>query len=146
MEEEELPPIEITVDDIEEANQLSQHCPICAGPVLRHVDEPALNPVLCGGCGTLYHQACWEQSGAKCAVLGCDHAEYVVYGQETGDVLQIKYTDLSQRPSANNKTPSVHTKDLKHEQRRRVEQMETPGFWQKFWAWLFNQIKILIEE
>ncbi len=146
MEEEELPPIEITFDDIEEANQLSQHCPICAGPVLRYMEEPALTPVLCGGCGTLYHKACFEQSGGKCAVLGCDYTEYVVYGRETADVLQIKYTDLSQRPSANNKSSSARTRELKHEQQRRVQQMETPGFWQKFWAWLFNQIKILIDE
>ncbi len=146
MEEEELPPIEITFDDIKEANQLSLHCPICAGPVSRHVEEDALRPVLCGECGTLYHKACWHQSGGTCAVLGCNHTEFIVYGQATGDILQIKYTDLSQRPSANNKAPSARTKDLKHEQRRRVEQMETPGFWQKIWAWLFNQIKILIEE
>ncbi len=144
MDEEELPPIEITFDDIEEANQLSQHCPICAGPVLRYEREPALQPVLCGECGTLYHRACWQQGGGKCAVLGCDHTEYVVYGQEQGEILQIKYTDLSQRPSS--KTASSRTKELKHEQRRRVQQMETPGFWQKVWAWLFNQIKILLDD
>ncbi len=144
MDEEELPLIEITFDDIEEANQLSQHCPICAGPVLRYEREPALQPVLCGECGTLYHRACWQQGGGKCAVLGCDHTEHVVYGQEQGEILQIKYTDLSQRSSS--KTASSRTKELKHEQRRRVQQMETPGFWQKVWAWLVNQIKILTDE
>lgn len=135
-----MPPLTITNTDIQAANQLSLHCPICANPVEKIVEERALQPVVCAKCGTLYHKTCWELGGGKCAVLGCGHEKFNVYGMETSAVLSIKYTDLP-RPSANGR--SSRTKRLKDEQRRQVEQMRQPGsLLQRFFRWLLDQIKI----
>jgi hypothetical protein len=142
MEEKELPPIHITADDVSEANRLSLHCPICAGAVENNVREGALLPVVCTKCGTLYHRACWEQSGGKCAILGCDCTEYYVYGRNRDPALVITYADLP-KASPNGASPiSQQTKRLKAEQAREVERMRQPGFWQRFWQWLLDQIRI----
>lgn len=141
MSEQENPLISITEADIREANQLSLHCPICAGAVERYVDSPALRPVYCAQCRTLYHQACWEQSGGKCAILGCNHNKYQVYGTPSRPTLVIKHTDLP-TPSANGGKVSQRTKRLKEEQRRQVEQLRRPSFWQRLWQWLLDQIKL----
>jgi hypothetical protein len=138
MTEQELPPISISEDDINEANQLSLHCPICANPVENNVNETDLQPVVCLQCGTLYHKTCWEQGGGKCAVLGCSHAEYRVYGTQMRPVLKVDYKDI--KPSPNGRGPS--TKQLKHEQRRQVERLRRPGLFQRLWQWLLDQIKI----
>jgi hypothetical protein len=140
MDEQELPPITITNDDIKAANQLSLHCPICANPVENHARDGALQPVVCAQCGTLYHKVCWEQTGGKCAVLGCDHTKYYVYGARVSPVLSIKYTDLPS-PSLNGR-PSRRTKRLKEEQRRQVEALRRPSLLQRLWRWLLDQIKI----
>ena len=123
-----MPSLTITNSDIQEANQLSLHCPICANPVEKFVEDR-----------DLYHQTCWEQSGGKCAVLGCGHDKFNIYGVETNSVLSIKYTDLP-RPSANGR--SSQTKRLKDQQRREVEQMRRPGLLQRLVKWLLDQIKI----
>lgn len=143
MQEQELPPIEITDDDISEANRLSLHCPICAGAVENNVRERSLTPVVCTKCGTLYHKACWEQSGGKCAILGCECTEYYVYGRNRDPALTITYSDLP-APSANGRGPAVspQTKRLKAEQAREVERLREPGFWQRLWQWLLDQIRI----
>ena len=142
MEPKEEAFIRITGDDINQANQLSLQCPICGNAVEDHVDGPALVPVVCDNCGTLYHKACWEQSGGKCAVLGCGHDKFHVYGHNNAPVLKVKYTDLP-APSANGQVPtSQQTRKIKDEQRRQVEQMQKPGFWQRVWQWLLDQIKI----
>ncbi len=139
MDEQELPPLTITNNDIEAANQLSLHCPICANPVEKFVDDRDLQPVLCGKCGTLYHKTCWELGGGKCAVLGCGHDKFRVHGVPTNPVLSIKYTDLP-RPSANGR--SSQTKRLKDQQRREVEQLRRPSLLQRLFRWLLDQIKI----
>lgn len=141
MSEQELPPISITEEDIKTANQLSLHCPICANPVENNTKEADLQPILCRQCGTLYHKACWEQAGGKCAVLGCGHSEYRVYGTQMRPVLKVDYKDLP-APGANGRGPSRSTKQLKHEQRRQVERMREPGLFQRLWQWLLDQIKI----
>lgn len=137
MEEQELPPIRITDNDIAEANQLSLSCPICGNAVENHTEAAALIPVVCDGCGTLYHKACWEGSGGKCAVLGCGSSKFHIYGKSTKPVLKVKYTDLPS-PSVNGR-PSSQTRRLKEEQRRQVQQMT---LFQRFWRWLLDQIRI----
>jgi len=141
MDEQELPLIQISTDDIAEANRLSLHCPICAGAVEAHLDDEALKPVFCASCKTLYHQACWEQSGGKCAILGCNHDKYVVYGTVSKPILKISYADIPQ-PSPNGRVISQRTKRLKAEQKRQVEQLRRPSLLQRFWQWLLDQIKI----
>jgi hypothetical protein len=141
MDEQENPLIQITIEDIQEANRLSLHCPICASAVENNVREAALLPVVCARCRTLYHKACWEQSGGRCAILGCGHDKYYVYGTDVKPTLTIKYTDLP-RPSVNGRAPSQQTKRLKEEQKRQVEEMRRPGFWQRVWQWLLDQIKL----
>ncbi|MCL4869237.1 MAG: hypothetical protein KJ063_09720 [Anaerolineae bacterium] len=141
-DEIEAPFIQISLDDIAEANMLSLHCPICAGPVEDHVTEAALQPVLCAKCGTLYHKICWEQKGGKCAILGCEHTQYRLYGTPRDPVLVIQPRDLPRdtRPSPNGPSPS--TKRLKEEQRRAYQEMQQRGFWSLFWDWLLRAIKI----
>lgn len=139
MDEQEMPPLTITDSDVQAANQLSLHCPLCANPVEKFVDDRDLQPVLCAKCGTLYHKVCWEQGGGKCAVLGCGHEKYKVYGTPVSPVLSIKYTDLP-RPSANGR--SSQTKRLKEEQRRQVEQLRRPSLLQRLFQWLLDQIRI----
>ncbi len=140
MDEQEMPSLTITNSDIQAANQLSLHCPICANPVEKFVEERELLPVVCAKCGTLYHKVCWEQGGGKCAVLGCGHDKFKVYGTPTSPVLSIKYTDLP-RPSANGRS-SQQTKRLKEEQRRQVEELRRPSLLARLFKWLLDQIKI----
>jgi len=140
MDEQEYPAIHITEDDITDANRLSLHCPICAGAVENNLDGGALLPVVCAKCGTLYHKACWEQSGGKCAVLGCEHEVYRIHGQNLGAALKVDYQDIKE-PSANGRGPSGRTKRLKDEQRRQVEQLRRPSLLQRLWQWLLDQIK-----
>ena len=144
MTEQENPLIRITVDDISEANRLSLHCPICAGPVESYTDNPALQPVVCGGCKTLYHKACWEQSGGKCAILGCNHTKYLVYGRPDKPALVIKPGDIPAAPSPNGRSDRVsqRTKELKQEQQRQVEELRRPSLLRRLWQWLLDQIRI----
>lgn len=139
MDAQESPLIRITAEDILEANQLSLSCPICGNAVEDHTDGEALVPVVCDQCSTLYHRACWEQSGGKCAVLGCGSAKFHVHGMEVGPTLKVKYTDLPSHSASSH--PSVNTRNrrLKEEQRRQVQNMT---LFQRFWRWLFDQIKV----
>lgn len=141
-DETEAPPIHISLDDIVEANTLSLHCPICAGPVENYETEPALQPVICGKCGTLYHKICWEQKGGKCAVLGCEHTQYRVYGTQPDPVLVIQRRDLPREAQTSSNGASASTKRLKEEQRRAYQEIQQPGFWSAFWNWLLKAIKI----
>jgi hypothetical protein len=143
MAEQELPSITITENDVQEANQLSLHCPICANPVENYVTTADLQPVVCRQCGTLYHKACWQQGGGKCAVLGCGHTEYRVYGTQLRPILKVDYKDIPKQPvNGRPRTPSPSTKQLKDEQRRQVEQLRRPSLLQRLWQWLLDQIKI----
>ena len=138
----EAPLIHISLDDIAEANMLSLHCPICAGPVENYTEEPALQPVVCGKCGTLYHRICWEQKGNKCAILGCEHNEYRVHGTRPDPVLVIKDRDLPREKQSANNGINPNTKRLKEEQRQAYREMQQRGFWSLFWDWLLRAIKI----
>lgn len=140
MDEQENPLIQITTEDITEANRLSLHCPICASAVEKNVANAALTPVFCAECNTLYHKTCWEQSGGTCAVLGCDHDKYIVYGTNVTPTLTIKYTDLP-APSANGRV-GRRTKQLKAEQKQQIERLRRPGLWRRLWQWLLDQIRI----
>jgi hypothetical protein len=140
MNEQEFPAIQITEGDISEANRLSLHCPICAGAVESNLDGLDLQPVVCAQCGTLYHKACWEQSGGKCAILGCDHQIYRIHGQSLGPALKVDYRDIKE-PATNGRGPSQQTKRLKYEQQRQVEQLRRPSFLQRLWQWLLDQIR-----
>lgn len=142
MEEREYPLIQITSDDIAEANRLSLSCPICGSGVENNPETTALVPVVCEKCGTLYHRACWEQSGGKCAVLGCGHEKFHVYGRELGPVLRVKYTDLPTPSAVNGRDPGRRTRELKERQKREVERYRRPGLLSRFLRWLLNQIRI----
>lgn len=140
--EQENPPIQITEDDIQQANRLSDHCPICGSPVQEQDDHPALIPVVCGNCNTLYHKACWEQSGGKCAILGCNHTKYFVYGTKSETILTITDSDLSQS-APNARGNRNRTKEIKDEQRRQVEELRRPDSWlRRLFQWLLDQIRI----
>ena len=134
-------PLIISTEDISQANQLSRNCPICASAVEKNVDGASLAPVVCVKCSTLYHQACWEQSGGKCAILGCGSSECRPYGQDLGPIMRITYGDLPKetpRPS-----PNGYEKRLKaEEQRRRQEERRRP-FWIIWFERLLRAIRIL---
>ena len=113
----------------------------CPGPDApgSMVDGAALVPVICDQCGTLYHRACWEQSGGKCAVLGCGSTKFHVHGLDSSPVLKVKYTDLPAHSANGRSSPSAQTRRLKEEQRRQVRNMT---LFERFWRWLLDQIKI----
>lgn len=145
MTEHENPPIQITLDDVSEANRLSLHCPICASPVENHPTAPELVPVVCGGCKTLYHRACWQQSGGKCAILGCDHDRYLLYGRPSKPELIIRHSDIPAATPFPNGRPervSRRTQELKREQQRRVEELRRPSLLRRLFQWLLDQIRI----
>jgi hypothetical protein len=125
--EEERPLIHISAEDITEANRLSLNCPICAGGVENNIAEDALTPVVCAKCETLYHQACWQQNGGKCAILGCGHDQFYRYGEQFGSPLRIKYTDLPKDvpPTA---VPS-NGKELKEQEKRLQKELNRRTFW-----------------
>ncbi|MEM7334856.1 MAG: RING finger protein [Chloroflexota bacterium] len=139
MEEQELPGFSITEEDIKQANQLSLHCPICAGPVEKFTNEAELTPVICIDCGTLYHKVCWEQNGNKCAIIGCSSTKYRVYGQQIKPELTIGMDDV-RRVAANGRySPSAENKDLKYEQQRQVQRI---SLFRRLFRWLLDQIRI----
>ena len=142
MNEQEFPLIQITDEDIVEANRLSLHCPICAGAVEDNVEMKDLTPVVCTSCGTLYHKACWEQKGGKCAMLGCENDAFRLYGQQVVPTVKVDYADIGRGGRVNGRSPNNHQRRLKDEQRRQVEQMRRPGLLQRLFKWLLDQIKI----
>jgi hypothetical protein len=130
-------PITITSQDVHEANQLSLHCPICANPVENHVRDSDLKPVICQKCGTLYHLACWEQSGGKCAILGCGSEKYRPFGQPDGPIMKITYDDLP-ADRGRGTYPNGQQKRLKEEERRRARQQ-----WDWLPLWLHNLLRAI---
>ncbi|MDJ0756235.1 MAG: hypothetical protein QNJ45_22080 [Ardenticatenaceae bacterium] len=135
MEEQENPFMRITLDDVNEANQLSLHCPICANPVERYADDPGLQPVECISCGALYHKTCWEQAGGACAMIGCEEKTYRLFGQIEAPVLTVNMKDLPRDEVRANK----RLKDI--ERRRQRER----SLFARFFNWLLRQIRILNE-
>ncbi|GMQ77971.1 MAG: hypothetical protein BMS9Abin02_0463 [Anaerolineae bacterium] len=120
--------IRITDQDITEANRLSHSCPICASSVENNVETDAVTPVVCSRCQTLYHKACWEQNGGKCAILGCGHEEYYPYGTELGPRLVINYSDIPKH-APSTPSPNGRYKELKRQQRRLQEEAKKQGGW-----------------
>jgi endogenous inhibitor of DNA gyrase (YacG/DUF329 family) len=128
MEEREQPLIQITSEDIAEANRLSLNCPICAGAVENNQSGEALAPVVCAKCQTLYHQACWQQNSGKCAVLGCGHNQFRRYGEQVGPPLQIKYTDIPKEAPQ----PAISangSKKLKQQEKQLQKELKRRAFW-----------------
>lgn len=135
MAEVEGEPIKITLDDVEEANQLSLACPMCAGPVYRAFDEAAMAPVECASCETAYHKACWDSVGAKCAMVGCDCTRVRAYDSPAPGGVVINQTDFRQRGP-------VITEDLKRQQQEMRRQLESGSLLGRFLRWLIRQIRI----
>jgi hypothetical protein len=129
-------PIKISAEDIAEANRLSLSCPICASAVERNVGDPALAPVVCSNCHTLYHRTCWQQNGGQCATLGCEHKECYTYGTEIGPLLKIGYSDLP-RHVPRTPSPNGRSHRLKEEEKRRQREENRRQFWNS----LLNRIK-----
>ncbi len=142
MQEREMPPITITGDDILEANMLSLHCPICGTPVEKYVQQSELVAVECVDCGTLYHKVCWEQSGNKCAMIGCASTSYRLYAEESAAILTIDSNDLRRVAPTPNSSPR-ETKRLKEQERRMRDEVYGKGIFRRFFEWLLNQIRLL---
>ncbi|MCI0397938.1 MAG: hypothetical protein L0332_01620 [Chloroflexi bacterium] len=120
--------IRITADDIAEANRLSLSCPICASAVENNVNAPALAPVVCANCQTLYHAACWEQNGSKCAILGCGHRQARPYGVPAAARLVIRHADLPVHvPRA--PVPNGRNQQLKEQEKRLQQERARRDFW-----------------
>ena len=135
MSEVEGEPIKITLDDIEQANQLSEACPVCFGPVYRTYESIDLKPVECAACETVYHKACWDHAGGKCAMVGCDSTRVRSYdSQSTGGVV-INQTDFRERG------PEI-TEELKRQQQEMRRQLESGSLLGRFLRWLIRQIRI----
>ncbi len=133
-------PLHISHEDVVQANQLSLHCPICASAVEQNVDGSDLQPVICTKCGTLYHRACWQTGGGKCAILGCGHAEYRVHGLDLGPVMVITHADIPRE--GRRLPPPGQEKRLKDEERRR-RAAERRGFWATLFERLLRAIRLL---
>ena len=131
-------------EDVDEPISLRQLKFFYKKDIEKNLDGEALIPVVCASCGTLYHKTCWEQSGGKCAILGCGHDKFHVYGRDLGPALKLNYDDIPQ-PSANGRGPdgsSRRQRRLKEEQKRQVEAMRRPGLLQRFFQWLLDQIRV----
>lgn len=128
-EDEDL--LRITDADINEANQLSYACPICAGPVENSPAEAELSPVVCIDCDTLYHRACWEQNGGKCAILGCTSNEVRPYGVAAG-MITISVDDVPSELEVNRRNKRLKTVERERLRRegRQPEPTQSRGFWQ----------------
>lgn len=151
MEEQENPKLTITIDDIQEANQLSLHCPICTSPVENYVSDPALVAVICDKCGTLYHKICWEQGGGACAMIGCDSRRYKLYAQNNNPALSIRPGEITIAPNApanrsgNNRSDRINNRRLKEQERQMYDEIYGRGLFRRFFEWLLRQIRILDE-
>ncbi len=130
--------LRVTYEDVAEANQLSHQCPICAGPVENHAEAAPLTPVVCNQCSTLYHKACWEQNGGKCAILGCGHTECHRYGSVRAPVLQIRPHEI---PS-DAQVMQMNMRRLKSAEQARSRPSEPPPAKPRnFWSQLFEAIR-----
>jgi len=137
MAEIEGEPIKITLEDIEEASQLSLACPMCAGPVYREFNDPAMAPVECAQCETIYHRACWDQVGGKCAMVGCDCTRVKAYDNvQTAATVSVQPTDIRV-----GRGPEI-TEELKRQQQRMRREFESGSLLGRFMRWLWDQIKI----
>lgn len=143
--EREEQPITITLEDIDEANRLSLHCPICAGPVEQHSGGHSFRPVICTDCGTLYHEACWQQNGGSCAILGCESKTYRIFGAlDLGPPLIIEKTDIATAPPPRTvpRSPNGETKQLKQNEKRMQREVGRRLFWRGLFESLLRAIRI----
>ena len=132
--------MKITAEDIAEANRLSLSCPICASAVEDNANAPALSPVVCANCQTLYHHTCWERNGGKCATLGCGHTESYAYGSNTGPRLKIEYADLPKHVPEPAFSPNGRSKELKAGERRRQQSEAQRAFWGNLFSRILRAI------
>lgn len=131
--------LRITAEDVEEANRLSLNCPICAGPVEKHAERPAMAAVYCTACRTLYHHVCWEQNGGSCAVLGCENDSYKRYGVfDLGPALTIDHKDVSREAPYPPGFPNGETGRLKRQEKATAGR----SFWGDLWRNLLRAIKL----
>lgn len=135
--------IRVTLDDVTKANQLSLHCPICAGAVEQHASRREMQAVYCADCETLYHRACWEQNGAKCAVLGCSGTTFKVHGAvDLGPVLTVAHADIPREAPAPYVPKNGRTRRLKEDERRLQRELKRRSFWQNLWQGLLRAIRL----
>ena len=135
--------IRISAEDILEANRLSLNCPICAGAVERNAARREMAAAYCTSCETLYHLACWEQNGGKCAVLGCDGSEYRLYGVvDLGPVLTIQRSDIPREAPQPRISPNGRTKRLKRGEQQLQRELKRRTFWRDLWRSLLRAIKL----
>ncbi|MFW6042652.1 MAG: RING finger protein [Chloroflexota bacterium] len=135
--------IRITAEDIDEANRLSLHCPICASAVERHTRNAEMAPVYCSECETLYHLACWEQNGTRCAVLGCHSETYRrVEDVDLGPVLTIERSEIPREAPRTVVSANGRNKRLKKNEQRMQREMKRRHFWRDLWESLLRAIKI----
>lgn len=128
-------PIKITIDDIDQADKLSDACPICVGSVHRAYEHRELKPVECAACETVYHKACWDQAGGKCAMIGCESTRVRAYDSQSAGGVVINQTDFRERG------PAV-TEDLKRQQQEMRRQLESGSLLGRFLRWLIRQIRV----
>ena len=141
MLEEEQPFLQITADDIAEANQLSLACPYCGSPVEREPVSADFEPVVCEGCSTLYHHACW-QSISKCAILGCGSTKAHPHGQRPENITIISLGEIPTESQVRQRNKEL--KQRERELARRASPPSTPvappaplpTFWQRLWRFL----------
>lgn len=123
--------LRITDSDVEEANQLSLACPICVGAVENGTESFDRQPVVCDDCDTLYHRACWDQNGGKCAILGCSCTQVHAYGI-AADLIRISIGDVPSELEVNRQNKRI--KSVERAQMRRlgqpVQSPQSAGFWQ----------------
>lgn len=135
--------ITISAQDIAEANQLSLHCPICAGAVEQNASRPEMVAVYCTSCETLYHRACWEQNGGTCAVLGCSGSSYRVYGAlELGPVLKVRPDDITRTIPTTGENHNGRQRRLKEDERRLQRELRGRSFLRDLWHGLLRAIKL----
>lgn len=135
--------LRITADDIAEANRLSLNCPICAGAVEKHTRAAGMAPVFCTECQTLYHEACWEQNGGKCAILGCESTTYRRHGAvDLGPVLTIEQKDIPRVAPRPGPSLNGRTKRLKQDEQRMHREVRGRSFLRNLFESLLRAIKI----
>lgn len=135
--------IKITAHDISEANQLSLHCPICAGAVEKNAARSELVAVYCTSCETLYHRACWEQNGASCAVLGCSGESYRIHGElELGPVLTVRRSEIPHAAPAPAIGQNGRNRRLKEDERRLHKELRRRSFLRDLWYGLLRAIRL----
>ena len=133
-EDEEI--LRITDSDVEEANQLSLACPICVGAVENGAGSHDREPVVCDDCDTLYHRACWDQNGGKCAILGCSSTQVHPYGV-TADLIRISIGDVPSDLEVNRQTKRLKSVERELWRSRTGQPVQSPqsqGFWQGLFA------------